>query len=134
MGGVCNVKDLSGNLELSFSHFHPIPGAQNQFHMFYDEESGCHWMISNLPTRPRDERRILALFYGLHPLCWIQAGIIARGPTDKYAFNYTAPLIDGEDLLIVSRSSDRHFHDNNMITFHRLKNFRSLAMDLKPQQ
>jgi hypothetical protein len=70
------------------------------------------------------------LSYGLHPLRWLPAGIVIKGPTGDYAFNYTTPLIDGEDLLVVSRSSDRHFHDNNMITFHRLKNFRSLALDL----
>ena len=134
MAGVCDVKDEGGELELRFTQFHPIPGAQNQFHMFHDEESGYYWMISNLPTHPRDERRILGLSYGLHPLCWFQAGIIVKGPTRDFAFNYTTPLIDGEDLLIVSRSSDQHLHDNNMITFHRLRNFRSLAADLKLQQ
>ncbi|MEX2580726.1 MAG: sialidase family protein [Verrucomicrobiales bacterium] len=132
MAAVCAVKDDGRELELRFNQFHPVPGAQNQFHMFRDEESGYYWMISNLPTHPRDERRILGLSYALHPLCWFQAGILVNGPTRDYAFNYTTPLIDGEDLLFVSRSSDQHFHDNNMITFHRLKNFRSLAADLEP--
>jgi hypothetical protein len=39
-------------------------------------------------------------------------------------------LIDGEDLCIVSRSGDEHArtaHDGNIITFHRVRNFRSLV-------
>jgi hypothetical protein len=133
MAAVSDVDDDGQKLDLRFAQFHPLPGAQNQFHILYDEPSGYYWMTSNLPTRPQDERRILALSYGLHPLCWFQAGIIAMGPNRNYAFNYTTPLIDGDDLLIVSRSSDRHYHDNNMITFHRIKNFRSLAAALAPK-
>ena len=37
--------------------------------------------------------------------------------------------IDGDDLLIVSRSGDQDYasaHNGNIITFHRVKNFRSL--------
>ena len=90
-------------------------------------------MTSNLPTKPRDERRILALFYGLDPLCWFQAGIIVKGPSTSYAFNYTTPLIDGDDLLIVSRTSCADHHDNDRVTFHRLRDFRSLAVDLRPE-
>jgi hypothetical protein len=39
-------------------------------------------------------------------------------------------LIDGEDLCIVSRSGDeqaRSAHDGNIVTFHRVRNFRSLV-------
>ena len=94
------MEDDGETLDLRFVQFHTIPGAQNQFHMIHDEVSGYYWMTSNLPTKPQDERRILALFYGLDPLCWFQAGIIAMGKSLNYAFNYTTPLIDGKDLLI----------------------------------
>ena len=44
------------------------------------------------------------------------------------------PLIDGQDLLIVSRTSrnGRDQHDNDLITFHRFPDFRSLALNLFP--
>jgi len=29
------------------------------------------------------------------------------GPTSRHAFNYTTPLVDGDDLLVVSRTSGR---------------------------
>jgi hypothetical protein len=128
----CALKDTGDSLHLRFLQFHPLPGAQNQFHMIHDEVSGYYWMTSNLSTAPKDERRILALSYGLHPLCWFQAGVIAMGPTSLYAFNYATPLIDGDDLLIVSRTSYDHYHDNDRITFHRLRNFRSLATNIFP--
>ena len=38
--------------------------------------------------------------------------------------------IDGDDLVIVSRSGDEHArnaHDGNLVTFHRVRNFRSLV-------
>ena len=38
--------------------------------------------------------------------------------------------IDGDDLVIVSRSGDeqaRNAHDGNLVTFHRVRNFRSLV-------
>lgn len=133
ISAVCDLADTSAGLKLRFLQFHPLPGAQNQFHIIHDEVSGYYWMTSNLSTTPRDERRILALSYGLHPLCWFHAGVIAMGPTSLQAFNYTTPLIDGNDLLVVSRTSQNHHHDNDRITFHRLRNFRSLAMNITPQ-
>ena len=56
------------------------------------------------------------------------------GPSHRHAFNYCTPLIDGDDLLIVSRTSQdaANKHDNDRVTFHRLTNFRSLTMDLRP--
>ena len=39
-------------------------------------------------------------------------------------------IIDGDDLCIVSRSGDenaRTAHDGNIVTFHRVRDFRSLV-------
>ena len=108
-------------------------------------------MVSNLPTRTQDpgcevvkqpgfrgapgnERRFLMLFYGVDALNWFPAGCVAHWPNPAQAFNYTTPLIDDQDLLIVSRTSrnGRDQHDNDLITFHRLPDFRSLALNLFP--
>ena len=38
--------------------------------------------------------------------------------------------IDGDDLVILSRSGDaraKSAHDGNLITFHRVRNFRELV-------
>ena len=74
------------------------------------------------------------LSYGVDALNWFPAGCVARWPSPAQAFNYTSPLIDGNDLLIASRTSrnGRDQHDNDLITFHRLPDFRSLALNLFP--
>ena len=152
MAAFCDLTDDGESLDLSFSQFHPLPGGQNHFHIIRDEVTRLYWMVSNLPTRtqgaggrevsqwpgfrgtPGNERRFLMLFYGVDALNWFPAGCVARWPSPAQAFNYTTPLIDGPDLLIVSRTSrnGRDQHDNDLVTFHRLPDFRSLALDLFP--
>ncbi len=49
---------------------------------------------------------------------------------------YAGPLIDGDDLLILSRTSSSEAgsqHDADLVTFHRVRNFRSLALNLLPE-
>ena len=152
MAVVCDIHDDGETLDYRFTQFHPLPGGQNQFHIFHDELSRLFWMTSNLPTntqdkefaaeletegfsgKPGNERRFLMLFYSVDALNWFQAGCIAMWPNPLQAFNYATPLIDGEDLLVVSRTSKdgRSQHDNDLVTFHRLSDFRSLALDLSP--
>ena len=78
------------------------------------------------------------LQYSRDCLNWFQAGCIAAWPNPLHSFSYAAPLVDGNDLLILSRTSapgdQQSFnnHDTNLVTFHRVRNFRSLALVLKP--
>ncbi len=151
MAAVCDLTDDGERLDLRFAQFYPTPGAQNHFHIIHDEPTRLYWMVSNLPTRTQDpgcevvkqpgfrgtpgnERRFLMLSYGVDALNWFPAGCVARWPSPAQAFNYTSPLIDGNDLLIASRTSrnGRDQHDNDLITFHRLPDFRSLALNLFP--
>ena len=84
---------------------------------------------------PGNERRILMLLYSLDALNWFQAGCIAMSRDPLQSYHYAAPLIDGDDLLILSRTSSpnaRHQHDSDLVTFHRVRDFRSLALDLHP--
>ena len=48
---------------------------------------------------------------------------------------YARPVIDGDDLAIIARSSIHapNQHDADYATFHRVKNFRSLALKLTPE-
>ena len=152
MAAVCDLADDGERLDLRFAQFYPTPGAQNHFHIIHDEVTALYWMVCNLPARtrhakgqdgvrlpglrgtPGNERRFLMLFHGVDALNWFPAGCVAQWPSPAQAFNYTTPLIDGEDLLIVSRTSrnGRDQHDNDLITFHRLPDFRSLALNLFP--
>ena len=52
----------------------------------------------------------------------------------RQASNYCGLLIDGDDLLIAARTSrqGRNQHDNDLTTFHRVRNFRQRAAFLLP--
>jgi len=142
VAGICDLKDDGDRLELAFSHYYPVPGAQNQFHIVYDPVTRLHWMTCNQVTGVPgehwsgcgDERRFLMLHYSVDAQNWFPAGCVAAGPSHRHAFNYCTPLIDGDDLLIVSRTAESaaNKHDNDKVTFHRLEDFRSLALNLRP--
>ncbi len=104
---------------------------------------------------PGNSRRILILNYSIDGLNWFQAGCVAMSKNPLESFHYASSVVVGGDLLVLSRSgiggdtgySDYTWrtgdttgkaklpynnHDSNMITLHRVKDFRSLALDLKP--
>lgn len=113
---------------------------------------GLYWMVANAVTdhlqdrkplaargfsgvRPSDERCILNLSYSLDAFNWFCAGTVAMSPDPLESFSYASLLIDGDDLLVLSRTSlgGKNQHDTNLITFHRVHGFRSLALDLRPR-
>ena len=144
VAAVCDLADDGETLSLGFSHYYPVPGAQNHFHIVYDAQSRLNWMTSNLVTGIAEdlwrgwgkERRFLMLHYSVDGLNWFSAGCLATAPGVRQAFNYCTPLIDGEDLLVVSRTAleAANQHDNDRITFHRVAAFRRLAMNLFPHR
>ena len=146
---MCDVDDDGRDLALRFTQFHPIPG-NCYFHIIRDGPAGYYWTTTNLPTRTQqldwgrgtpercmlggsgNERRFLMLNYSADALNWFPAGCVARWPHLHQGLQYNALLVDGDDLLISSRTSkDRpNQHDNDLVTLHRVGNFRALAMDL----
>jgi hypothetical protein len=154
---VFDVTDADGTLELKFVQFHPMPGGQLKFCVVRDDVSGMFWATANLvvdsqeafdwwdagrkrqnfrPTSTAgDDRRLLMLLYGLDGLNWFQAGCVAQAQRISQSFMYAAPVIDGDDLAIVCRSSvaAANQHDADYATFHRVRNFRRLAMNLVPK-
>ena len=151
IAAVCSLDEDAGRYSLNFDWYTSFPGGVCKFHVLYDEESDLFWMTANQPTDhlqdisalrdrgflgvPANERRILNLYYSLDALNWFQAGTVAMSRNPLEAFSYPSFLIDGEDILILSRSSvgGLNQHDTNLLTFHRVVGFRSLAMDLHPQ-
>lgn len=72
--------------------------------------------------------------YSLDALNWFQAGCVAMSSSIFEAFSYASQLIRGDDLLVISRTSQGGFnqHGTNLVTLHRIGNFRESALDLKP--
>lgn len=112
--------------EVYFVH---IPGGDLKFHILYDPESRLYWLLHSQIDGRMNYRRRLALSYSPDLLSWTFAGLVAVGPTDHSARHYATMIQDGDDLFIVSRSGDekaRTAHDGNIVTFHRIKDFRKL--------
>jgi len=156
IAGICDLADDGKEMHLKFTQFYPIPGGQNKLHIIYDEVSKLFWTPATLVTDSQDqigycrearrrgkfsgtggnERRILMLMYSIDALNWFQAGCIAMARKLRQSFMYACPLIDGEDMLILSRTSrdGRDQHDADLCTFHRVQHFRRLALDLYPER
>ncbi len=125
--------------------FLPMPGGQMRFHITYDEKTKLYWLLGSQSTDsmtrierlpadryslPNNERHRLVLHFSKNLVDWCFAGVVAIGDTPGQARHYAAMDIDGDDLVILSRSGDaraKNAHDGNIITFHRVKNFRDLV-------
>lgn len=125
--------------------FVPFPGGQMRFHLLWDEKTRLYWLLSTQATDtmcrydkmpkgrynlPYDERQRLQLSFSKNMMDWCFVGIVASGKTVVESRHYASMAIDGEDLVIVSRSGDKNAmspHNGDMITFHRVTDFRSLV-------
>jgi len=153
LAGVCDLRDEGGQLELKFTQFYPVPGAQQKFHILYDRPSDLFWMVHSMVTDPQNhtgwaaaakrrgflggmgnERRILWLSYSLDALNWFSAGCVALSPDPVQAFMYAHMIPDGDDLLLAVRTSvEGNNHDAELITLHCVEGFRRLALNLHPE-
>ena len=136
---------------LSFTQYASWPGGQCKFFVIHDRRNHMYWMLSNLVTNSQDllgwkdrwpqsqngppgnERRWLFLHYSIDCLNWFPAGCVARWPDSICkSFMYPSAVVDGEDLVVMSRTSrdSDDQHDADLVTIHRVRNFRELAMDL----
>ena len=150
-GNVCAVLDAADDgtkLDLKFTRYNSMPGGNLKFCVLWDESSKLFWATSNLPADSENtvnvkqdnfrgsagDRRFLMLHYSLDALNWFPAGCIAAAPKLSQSFMYARPVIDGDDLAIICRSSVNapNQHDADYATFHRVRNFRKLAMNLRP--
>lgn len=125
--------------------FLPMPGGQMKFYVKYDEETHLYWLLSTQATDtmrriehldseryniPCDERDRLVLHFSKNMVDWVFAGLVCKGDSPKQSRHYASMDIDGDDLIIASRSGDSECndaHNGNIITFHRVKNFRNLV-------
>ncbi len=156
LAAVFDLTDDGENLDLSFTQFHPMPGGQVKFCIIWDDVSELFWATVNLAADGQDafamtdpaehrsggrytgaiggnDRRFLMLFYGLDGLNWFPAGCVARAGRLGQSFMYASHIVDGDDLLVIARSSvdGQNRHDADYATFHRICNFRKLAMNLR---
>ena len=150
IAAICDLDDDGQTMDYRFSQFCPMLGGQCKFHIVFDEVSQLFWTTVTPPVDtfspvedklreagfrgpPANERRILILLYSLDAQNWFQAGCVAMSRKVVESFSYASQQIVGEDLLVLARSSVNGLnqHDTNLVTLHRVRGFRDLAMDLR---
>lgn len=123
----------------------PCPGGQMKFHLLYDEETKLFWLLSSQatdsmtdPTKlpanrynlPNNERHRLTLHFSKNCVDWCFAGLVCDSGNAGQGRHYASMAFSGKDLLILSRSGDsraKDSHNGNIITFHRVRDFRNLV-------
>lgn len=123
----------------------PLPGGQMKFHIVYDERTKLYWLASTQSTDsmtrpellpderyglPDNERQRMQLHFSRNLFDWCFAGIVADGGSAGQARSYASMIIDGEDLCLLCRSGDsraKSAHNGNLITFHKVPDFRKRA-------
>ncbi len=147
------VEDNGQKVRLSFTQYHPMPCGNRKFCVIWDKASGLFWATTNPSVNSQElvdwsgmrvknkgykggYRRFLMLYYSLDGLNWMQAGCVAQAARLWQSFSYPALTVDGQDLGIIARSNINgpNPHDADGATFHRVKNFRELAMNLHPER
>jgi hypothetical protein len=98
-----------------------------------------------LSGRPGNDRRFLMLWYALDALNWFPAGCVARAEKLTECYMYPSIVTEGDDLLVLARTAHEYsgalaenraahgWHDANLLTLHRVRDFRALAMDIHPR-
>ncbi|MFO0930752.1 MAG: hypothetical protein U0736_27600, partial [Gemmataceae bacterium] len=119
--------------------FVDFPGGGKKFTIRYDPVSRAYWALVNQVldeyrnTRSPSVRNTVALGRSTDLRTWEVRAVILRHPdVKKHAFQYLDWLIDGDDLLVLSRTAyddgqggAHNAHDANYLTFHRVRGFRT---------
>jgi hypothetical protein len=157
---LCAVLDSTDDghtLDLHFTEYSPMPGGHLKFCILRDEPSRLFWATANFSVDSQgavdwytkahghnyagigdgggNDRRFLMLQYSVDGLNWFPAGCVAQAAKLSQSFMYACPVVDGGDLAIIARSSVNapNQHDADTATFHRVRDFRKLALDLYPK-
>lgn len=123
--------------------FMDFTGGAKKFSVRYDKKSKRYWTLANLV---KDEfahlsassvRNTLVLKSSADLKNWTTHQILLSHPdVARHGFQYVDWQFDGRHILFLSRTAyddefggARNFHDANYLTFHRIRNFRSLAKE-----
>jgi hypothetical protein len=132
-----------------FAHF---IGGESKFTIRFDPASKRYWSLANKITNPRSgsdwthsphhQRNVIALTSSADLREWREhyrllrydEGSVVVKEGSRVGFQYLDWQFDGDDLVAVCRMAwnGLNYHDANVITFHRVKNFRALTMADSP--
>jgi len=103
--------------------FIDFPGGGSKFTIRFDD---------NKQTNPNADRNVLVLTSSADLRNWrVERTVLSHPNRKKIGFHYADWLIEGDDIIFTLRTAyfdgqggPSNRHDNNYITFHRIKGFR----------
>jgi len=120
--------------------FIDFPGGAKKFTIRRDPKSKAYWSLVNpvlTPSKrdPGSVRNTLALVRSEDLKTWEIRSILVHHPdVDRHGFQYPDWQFDGDDLIAAVRTAcddglggAHNMHDANFLTFHRVKDFRTLS-------
>lgn len=136
----------------SRSGFFQFPGSQAKFTIRFDPQTRLYWSLVNKITNPYAgydntdyaavwQRNVVVLTSSPDLRHWDERYIALRWREglpvyhfDRVGFQYIDWRFDGDDIIAVSRTSwnGSTYHNANYLTFHRLRNFRTLTLADSP--
>ncbi|SDC47655.1 hypothetical protein SAMN04487894_102483 [Niabella drilacis] len=130
--------------------FIPFDGGSKKFVIKYDSVSHYYYALTNsVPQKYRDKypgrnpatfRNVLMLRKSGDLVHWEDVQVILEHPDVlKHGFQYVDWSFEGKDIIFLCRTAcfdgkeeAHNNHDANFLTFHRIKNFRSMGADRIP--
>lgn len=126
------------NPEADFIDF---PGGSKKFVIRFDPQTKLYWGLSNwVPekhrqTRAASTRNTLALISSPDLRKWtVRTVLLYRPDVKATGFQYPDWVFEGDDMLAAVRTAHpdglggaHNAHDANYLTFHRIRNFRTLT-------
>lgn len=141
--------------------FATLPGAEKKFGAVYDPVSRRFWALTNAimrrdqgkasvpwsiwrfwkrPVTPALVRNAAAIYSSADLRAWEFERVFLYSPdVEHVGFQYLNFLIEGNDLLVVSRTAwnvglwkTPRAHDSNLMTFHRVTDFRTRPANQYP--
>ncbi len=130
---------INQNLVQAYSSEDPfvIPVSDSKYTIQYDPVSDKYWALTSYSPLPENIRTGIALWCADDldsEFTFVKQ--VTQGLSNQFqGFNYPYMQFDGDDIVFVSRTAwederglARRWHDANMMTFHRIPNFRSLII------
>jgi len=128
------------DLATGFTNF---PGGAKKFTIRFDPVTKMYWTLSN-PVLPKHKdpdpgrvRNAVALMRSADLRKWEMRCIVLYHPdVSRHGFQYLDWVFEGDDMIVASRTAwgegdlaAPRQHDANYLTFHRIKNFRTMTME-----
>lgn len=117
--------------QLEFWRVVDFNSALSKFNVIKDDKTGNYISIASKVTNAETpkQRNVLVLLYSKDLINWNEAKVLldySSMPPEKVGFQYVDFIIEGEDILYLSRTAFNNadtYHNSNYITFHRIENY-----------